>query len=1165
MKHVFGRYVFATLACALFALGYGVSSGFAQDLDNVSISGKITDSNNAPVVGANVTATLTTTGVERSVVTNEDGVYRLITLPPGNYTVKFSATGFGNKEQKDLITVAGQNVQLNISLAPAGVTAEQTITIDGDDAPLVDTTRTVVGGTITSRELEELPVNTRNALDLVLTLGGTAEEALSVRDLAEDRFQSPSTPPLEQGNFSLSGGASYSNNITIDGLDNNDDRSSLDRFQPPIDSIAEVQVISNQFSSEYGRASGGRVNLRTKAGSNKFRGRAFMFFRDDNLNANSWYNNSRRIARAPLTDYNPGFTFSGPVILPFGEGKSIYNGKNRSFFLISYDFDNLKDTTQISTYVPVGSNPRFPLPASTGGTPTCDQAAATTCTNNPPTAALVAPFVSSIVTPSRTHSFSARVDHKLTKNDDMTFGWQLGRSNNKRTTFVTTTRLDEAIQAKIRRTDGFNFTENHVFSSNLVNQFRLQYSNYEPSYQVDDTDAAVVLISYRNPETNTRQTLTAGSSSTSGSGADAFAGARTEKRWQIQDSFTYLLGSHTIKAGFDFQNVNSSAVVLSDSTGTFNFASVLDFQNNIISRLRQNFGDSNTVKNNYSGVFFNDEFKPFSNLTFSYGLRYERETALDDNNNFGPRVGIAWDPFKKGTGVIRFGAGIFYNRVLLRTVADSIQNSTPDLFQFDSNTITTTNSAQANVLAKIAQQFPAGFNSVADLKALIASVNCGTVAVPVACSPNTGFLANTGSTGNPLRSADPNLKIPESYQFNIGFEREIGKGFVFEANYTWNKTVHLWRDTNSNVPLLPAGFADWTAYLLANDFVLKNGGNSTTSRTYRFILGAANDETGLIRDNGGACATNATVNIVCLVNLNSFNDSTTIPTATTLANGGPGGSVGAPIGIAKLAISKFRPDPTIIDEKSFISPIGNSFYQGLILEIKSRFRKLGYGFGSSFRATYTLSSFKDDGLNNTSNAEINGDFKREFTRNSQDRTHRFSLIGTFDTPKWLGDLKFSPIFRYGSSAPFNFGIGVDRNLDDLSTDRLNYSGDIKDIKYREPGSPAPTELLARFSLQPIGAKGGNLSRNAGTGPSFYTFDLNVSREWKFTERLRLRPNIEFDNILNAAVFSYGAQFIDFLPNDSTPTPTQAAAYRDILIPTRTFRQRQIRIGMRFDF
>ncbi len=1151
MNCIFARLTPVIIFVSLCVFAF-VNVGFAQDLDNVTISGKVADSNNSPIVGASVTATRVNTNEERTVSADDEGRYRIIGLKPGLYKVSAASNGFGTKENTGLETIAGQNVQLDFSLAPGDVTVEQTINIE-EDLSTVDTTRIVVGGTITGREIEELPVNSRNALDLVLTLGGTAEEALSVRDLAEDRNQNPNTPPLEQGNFSLSGGASYSNNITIDGLDNNDDRSSLDRFQPPIDAIAEVQVISNQFSSEYGRASGGRVNLRTKAGSNRFRGRAFMYFRNDSLNANSYYNNSRGFARLPLTDYNPGFTVSGPLIIPFGEGKSVYNGKNRTFFSAAYEYDNLRDTTLIDTFVPLVQNPNFTLPTSTGGTPVCDIVAT-------PCAAFVAPYSFSIATPSLKNSVVARVDHKLTKNNDFTVGIQYGNRNDKRSRFATTTRLDEAIQGKISNTKAVNFTDNHVFGAKLVNQFRAQYSIFEPSYQTDNPNGTVVLISVRNPLTNTRQTLTAGNSSANGTAADAFAGAREEKRYQFQDSLTYIVGSHTFKGGFDFQRVNSRAVVLSDSTGTFNFTNVQQYQTNTVARFRQNFGDANDVQNSYYGVFFNDEYKIRSNLTLSYGIRYEKETAISDNNNLGPRVGMAWDPFKKGKGVIRVGAGIFYNRVLLRTVADFIQNSTPNLLQFDTNAVTTTNGAQGNVLLKIAQQFPGGYASPDALRNLVTSVNCGTAAAPIACSPNTGFLANTGSAGNPLRSVDPNLKIPESYQFNVGFEREIGKGVVFEANYTVNKTVRLWRDVNSNAPLVPAGFSDFTSYLLANSFVIKNGGPiSTGSRTYTFALGATNDETGI----SGGCSTTSNSN--CVINLNTFNSSTTQPTATTLASGSGGGSIGSPVGIALAAVNKFRPDPTINDEKSRISAIGESFYQGLVLEIRSRFRKIGFGFGSSFRAAYTLSSFKDDGLNNTSNAEINGNFNREFTRNNQDRRHRFALTGSLDTPVWFGKIRFSPIFRYGSSAPFNFGIGYDRNLDDLSTDRLNYSGDIKNIVFREPGSPRPDALLSNFSLQPIGSRGGNLKRNAGRGPSFYTLDLNLTRDFKFGERFKIRPNIEFDNVLNTSVFSYGAQFIDFLPFDATPTATQALSYQNLLVPTRTYRQRQIRLGVKFDF
>ena len=215
--------------------------------------------------------------------------------------------------------------------------------------------------------MEELPNLDRNPLDLVLTVGGVSEEALSTTDLAEDEDANPRSTPFEQGNFSISGGASYSNNITIDGLDNNDDRSARERFQPSLEAVAEVQVVRNQFSSEYGRASGGRVNIRTRGGTKRLRGRAFVFYRDDLFNANSWYNNSRGISRPPLTAFTPGFTLGGPVRLP------LVDLGNRTFFFVSYENQRLDDTTLIDTYIPVAPNPRFTLPTPSGAE-YCDQA-----------------------------------------------------------------------------------------------------------------------------------------------------------------------------------------------------------------------------------------------------------------------------------------------------------------------------------------------------------------------------------------------------------------------------------------------------------------------------------------------------------------------------------------------------------------------------------------------------------------------------------------------------------------------------------------------------------------------------------------------------------------------------------------------------------------------
>src|SRR5436309_556681 len=168
----------------LFVAAPAVS--LAQDLDNVTIGGRVTDQNGAIVPGATVTTVLVKTNVERSVVANDEGRYRIIQLEPGEYTVRASSQGFATEEKTNITTVAGQNVQLDFTLRPADVTASQVV-VEESDAPPVDTTRTVVGGTVTTQEVEALPNTTRSPLDLIFTLGGVTEEPLSTRDLAEDR------------------------------------------------------------------------------------------------------------------------------------------------------------------------------------------------------------------------------------------------------------------------------------------------------------------------------------------------------------------------------------------------------------------------------------------------------------------------------------------------------------------------------------------------------------------------------------------------------------------------------------------------------------------------------------------------------------------------------------------------------------------------------------------------------------------------------------------------------------------------------------------------------------------------------------------------------------------------------------------------------------------
>jgi hypothetical protein len=1100
------------LALASALLCFASRPTIAQDLDNVTISGRIADQNSAVIPGATVTATLVATKAERTVVADSNGRYKLIQLPPGIYNIKATFTNFAPEEKTDLTTIAGQNVQLDFVLKPGGVSAE-TVVVSAAEAPQVDTTRTVVGGTITTREVESLPVASRSPLDLIFTLGGVAEEPLSTRDLAEDRATSRSTPE-EAGNFSLSGSPAYSNNITIDGLDNNDDRGARERFTPSLEAVEEVQVIRNQFAAEYGRASGGRVNLRTRSGSNKFNGRAFYFFRDESLNANTWKNNSLGLTRLPLQEHDPGFTFSGPVVIP-----KLYNGRSRTFFFTAYEYDEVLDSTLIDTLVPVQQNALFALPAPTDltGRRTEDASA-------PALSAAVAPFVLPVSTPGRNQIFTTRVDHKFTDMHNGQVLYQMGRLRNLRQ-FGGGNRLAQALEGKTRNSDAIAYLDNYVFSANAVAQTRFQYSRLTPAVvATGGATTPVVLIGINDPLNLITGTLVAGTS-TSG------ATDREETRFQVQEIFAYVAGSHSLKFGGDLQKIKSTFIDLSDASGTWDFDSAGDFLGNLPSRFRQNFLTTSTQHNTYIGLFFQDEWRVKPNLVLSYGIRWENESIVRDRNNFGPRIAFSYDPFKSGKTVIRGGAGIFYNRALLRTIDDFTLGAQQLFFDTDALVDPATGKLMSNDQRR------------AFMAANLRFPQTLTVESPLV--KQFGVL-NSGFS----RRLDPKLNIPESYQANVGFERELGRSWVIEANYTWNRGLHLWREFNINAPALPKGFKNFTTYLASRDFTnfLSGPGGvrpllntSTAGDLVRFVLvppDPANPNSVIRITEFGVP--------ISLVNLNAFTSTTSVTTALA-------------------ALNSLRPDPSKGEVEQLI-PVGNSFYHGLTLELRNRFRRAKNGAGFSLRAAYTLSFLRDDGIVNTSDALIPGDFRGERARSLLDRRHRFALSGTIDTPNYLGRLRFAPVLRLASGAPFNLGLGgADRNLDDVGNDRPIFNGDLATLKWREPGQAFDASILNQFILPTIG-QSGNLPRNAGTGPGIFILDLSVTREFKLTDKIKLRPVVEFDNVLNKTVFSFGSEFIDFSAFGPTSSPAARQAFLDsFLVATRTMRPRQIRLGVRLDF
>lgn len=1065
----------------------------ADDLDSVRLEGAVLDSDGKPLPGARIFVRRAENNAERVLLADAEGRYLLTMLSPGTYSLRVETNGFQIMRVENLTAIAGATIRRNFHLSPAAIEAQ--ITIDGEsEAGLVDPSRTVVGGTVTKRQIDELPVESRNPLDLIFTLPGVAPPALSERDLADgeakDNFR---RAPEESGVFALNGGTPFSNNITIEGLDNNDDRAARERFLPSLHAVEEVQVITNQFSAEYGRASGGRVNLRLRGGANDLHGHAFYFFRDEALNANSFTRNAdpARGFRIPFQNHNPGGSLGGPII------------KQKAFFFAAYEFNTTLDSADIAALLPVDANPAFPLPLPNGanlGMHGKNSQGFSLTLNGGKAVGL---FDQRISTPGYGHIFQSRNDFKLNEKHD-SFALLTYTFNRDERGFPGGRRTLDTLRRTGRDSYSIAFGDTTVLGPRWINGARFQFSRLLPA-DAPPTNNPVVLIDIDDPRDvpgdpnanplSRAGNLLAGSSNIGGTD-------RREDRIQAQDTMNFLLSSHSLRFGFDYQRIHSEFVDLADTTGTFTFASVADFLANKFSRYVHRFKTGSAQTNSYAGIFIQDDWRLRPNLTISAGLRWDNETILKDRNNVGPRVSLAWDPFKKSSSVLRAGYGIFYNRALLRTIDDFRLTSRKLL-------VDTNNEAARTLL--------------------------GSISFPTVLAAGDPRIAQLGiKESGFLRRLEAGFRIPESYQASVGFDHELRRGLKLEVNYVFNRGLHLWREVNANAPILPAGFADFTAYLLSRDF--DNRRDPATNARPITATGRADT----VRFSTSAMPS------TCLPNPNC-NGANTVVTFG-LNNPSVSNAAGSLVA-AQRAIRSLRPDPSVTQVEE-LQARGNSFYHGLSMELSSRIAKNGF-----VRGSYTLGSLRDDGVVNTSSPVVPGDFARERSRSLLDARHRIALSGSYRMPRILGGISFAGTFNFASSLPFNIGnSGNDRNLDDVSNDRPNFTGDLAAIHWRRSGAALDAGLFNAFSLPTIGSAG-NLPRNAGRGPASSTMNLRLSRRFAITERHRAEFLIEAFNPLNATVFAFGAEFVDY-------APTAAGTF---LIPRRTVRPRTLRVGLKYDF
>src|SRR5689334_2485267 len=327
------------LQALLLLLSIGLFVGVhAQSSTTGNITGTVRDPQGAAVPKAEITLTEDKTGASRTVRTNDDGFYNVPSLPAGNYTITTSPSGFKKTILTNVELHVSENKTVNIDLQVGQVT--ETVTITSDAAP-VEVRSGEVSSLISEKQVTELPLNGRNYAQLALMVPGVSPVTQAG---AGGAFATRGTG-LDSGvDMSVNGNQSNANLWTVDGVNNMDVGSNRTLLVfPSVDSIQEFRVERNSFRAEFGQTQGAVVNLITKGGSNDFHGSAFEFFRNDALNANSFFLNRAGQPKAQLEYNNFGGNFSGPII------------KNRVFFFWSEEWRREKRGTVLSSRVPTAA------------------------------------------------------------------------------------------------------------------------------------------------------------------------------------------------------------------------------------------------------------------------------------------------------------------------------------------------------------------------------------------------------------------------------------------------------------------------------------------------------------------------------------------------------------------------------------------------------------------------------------------------------------------------------------------------------------------------------------------------------------------------------------------------------------------------------------------
>src|SRR5215471_6614736 len=546
-----------------------VSPAFSQSSTG-SISGTVTDQNNAVVVGATVLGRNTETGFARLAVTNSSGLYRLRDLPSGPYEIKIEAKSFKKYTWPRITVDVGQDAKIDAVLELGGIAAES-VTVNDENASQLNTSTAELRTRFDSRRLAELPISSnRRVYDVLFSTPGVTGLATG---------QAPTgggASPISQS-FSVNGGRTRSNNFMLDGQDMNDPTfTGAEVALNNPDAIQEVIIITNQFRAEYGRNAASIVNVVGKSGTNNYHGSLFWFHNNEHLNA---CNNLDKVAtgaptgfcnkeaasearkRAPRRNENQiGFTFGGPLILPaFGEGGDpFWKGTDKTF--IFGDYQRWSDRSLVSgptlNGAPTAAG-RAVLQSFAGDRPQVQALlrslpagipngtfAQFTISGQPTQRVELGDFTGSSLFVFDDRQGSLRLDHSFNEKNLFYARYRFDSQNSYGGGQVTPPGLTSVNEA---RSSALAFVLNTFLTSRSSNEVRLAWLRFsaraDAEFPLSKTMPAMSIVGLGIIGSN------AAGSSTSLGYSQALPGFREHDTYQVTDAFSYVTGSHSMKFG----------------------------------------------------------------------------------------------------------------------------------------------------------------------------------------------------------------------------------------------------------------------------------------------------------------------------------------------------------------------------------------------------------------------------------------------------------------------------------------------------------------------------------------------------------------------------------------------------------------------------------------